>query len=116
MSDQSASPAHARVFAALPAHAFAYGNAQGSYPALPAALPPVEIGRKEVPLDELSVFHLRTSSEIAEIQHLRSAIALPASALADPDFQAREKKETRSGSWARSNTRGSSSEPSASFH
>jgi hypothetical protein len=116
MSDHSASPVHAREFAALPPQAFSYQPGLGAYPALPASLPPAEIGRKEIPLDELSVFHLRTPSEIAEIQHLRAAIALPASALADPDFHAREKKEIRSASWAPSNTRASSSEPFALFH
>jgi hypothetical protein len=109
MSDHSASPAHGRDFAPLPSQTF-------SYPALPISLAPAEIGRKEVPLDELSVFHLRTASDIAEIQHLRAAIALPASALADPDFQAREKKETRWDSWAPLNIRVNSLEPSASFH
>ena len=103
--------------AALPSQVFAYGKAQGAYPVLPApAAPPAEAGRMEVPLDELSFFRLTAPSDIAEIQHLRAALALPAAALADPDFQAREKKEIRSGSWALSNTRGNSLEPSASFH
>jgi hypothetical protein len=115
MSDQSASPAHAREFAALPSRVFGYQPGPGSYPALPISLPPAEVGRKEVPLDELSFFRLTAPSDIAEIQHLRSALALPASALADPEFQAREKKEIRSGSWAPSSTRGNSLEPSASF-
>jgi hypothetical protein len=116
MSDHSASPAHGRDFAPLPSQTFSYPSEPSAYPALPISLAPAEIGRKEVPLDELSVFHLRTASDIAEIQHLRAAIALPASALADPDFQAREKKETRWDSWAPLNIRVNSLEPSASFH
>jgi hypothetical protein len=116
MSDPSASPAQVRDFAALPSQAFAYAKQHDSYPALPASLGAAEAGRIEVPLDELGFFHLRSASEIAEIQHLRSVIALPAAALSDPDFHTREKKETRSVSWAPSNTRANSSEPSASFH
>jgi hypothetical protein len=116
MSDHSASPVHARDFAALPSRAFGYLPGPGAYPALPISLPPTEIGRKEVPLDELGFFRLTAPSDIAEIQHLRAGLALPASALADPDFQAREKKEIRSDSWAPSNIRVNSLEPSASSH
>jgi hypothetical protein len=115
MSDQSASPMHARDFGAMQSPAYHYPPA-GAYPALPVSLPPSEVGRKEVPLDELSFFRLTAPSDIAEIHHLRAAIQLPASALADPDFQAREKKEIRSVSWAPSNTRANSLEPSASSH
>jgi len=116
MSDQTASQVHARGFAALPSQVFAYGKAQGAYPVLPApAAPPAEAGRMEVPLDELSFFHLRSASEIAEIQHLRSAIALPASALSDPEFRTREKKETSSVSSAPSNAMANSSGPSGSY-
>jgi hypothetical protein len=116
MSNQSASPVHARDVGVLPSPAFIYGKAQDAFAAVPASIAPAEAGRIEVPLDELGFFHLRSASEIAEIQHLRSVIALPAAALSDPDFHTREKKETRSVSWAPSNTRANSSEPSASFH
>jgi hypothetical protein len=115
MSDQSASPMHVRDFGALQSPAYHYPHAPRVYPALRVSLPPTEVGRKEVPLDELSFFRLMAPSDIAEIHHLRAAIQLPASALADPDFQAREKKEIRSDSWVPSNTRASSLEPSASF-
>jgi hypothetical protein len=114
MSDQSASPVHVRDFAALQSPAFRYQPGPRAYPAMPASLPPAEVGRKEVALDELSFFRLTAPSDIAEIHHLRAELQLPASVLADADFQALEKKETRSGSWARSNTRASSLEPSAS--
>jgi hypothetical protein len=51
--------------------------------------------RLELPLEELSFRHLKTAQEIARIVPLRQQIALPAAALADPGFAAREKKETR---------------------
>lgn len=55
------------------------------------------VGRQEVPLDEVSFEHLKAVSDIAQILHLRGEIQLPASALADPSFHTREKKETNSG-------------------
>lgn len=55
------------------------------------------VGRLEVPIDELRFFHLKTEAEIARIRHLREEIQLPASALADPSFSTREKKETNTG-------------------
>lgn len=53
--------------------------------------------RLEVPLQELGFRHLRSAAEISQIVHLRQEIQLPASALADPAFHTREKKETNSG-------------------
>ena len=63
---------------------------------LPAApMPAGKVdGRLELPLDELSFHRLTTPCEIAQIMHLRGEIQLPASALADPSFHTREKKET----------------------
>jgi hypothetical protein len=52
-------------------------------------------GRLELPLDELSFRHLQTAEEISRIVHLRQQIQLPAAALADPGFAAREKKRTK---------------------
>jgi hypothetical protein len=111
MSDQSASPVHARDFGALPSRAYAYGKAPGAYPALPASLPPADAGRVEVPLDELGFFRLTAPSDIAEIHHIRAEIQLPASAVADPGFRAREKKETRKASWGHSSGATNSSAP-----
>lgn len=54
--------------------------------------------RLEVPIHELSFVHLRATDEIGRIVHLRQQIQLPASALADPEFHTREKKETKSAS------------------
>ena len=51
-------------------------------------------GRLDLPLGELSFHRLTTPAEIAQILHLRGEIQLPASALADPSFHTREKKET----------------------
>lgn len=73
------------------------------------------IGREEVPLGELSFRQLRTKAEIAQVRHLRREIQLPAAALADPSFSAREKKETSRGLSARSSAAASSSGPFASF-
>ena len=95
MSDSTASPAHAREFAALPSQVFAYAQTRDAYPALPSSLPPPEIARHEVLVDELSFFRLTAPSDVSEIQHLRAQIQLPGSAMADPGFRALEKKETR---------------------
>jgi hypothetical protein len=54
-------------------------------------------GRLELPLDELSFHRLTTPAEIGQILHLRGEIQLPATALADPSFHTREKKETSMG-------------------
>jgi hypothetical protein len=56
---------------------------------------PAPASRLEVPIDELNFCHLQGAAEIARIVHLRQQIQLPASALADPAFRTREKKETR---------------------
>jgi hypothetical protein len=67
----------------------------------------------QVPVEELRLRHLRTPGEIAQIIHLREEIQLPAAALADPGFRAREKKETRTASWALLRFGAFSSAPSA---
>ncbi|MFC5499858.1 hypothetical protein ACFPOE_20115 [Caenimonas terrae] len=54
--------------------------------------------RLELPLDELSFHRLTTHADIGRILHLRGEINLPATALADPSFHTREKKETSTGS------------------
>ena len=63
---------------------------------MPAVLPPPPAvpGTRELPLDELEIRHLRSTDEIGRVIHLRSEIHLPAAALGDPEFAAREKKET----------------------
>jgi hypothetical protein len=64
-------------------------------PVQPAVLPPPAVpGTRELPLDELEIRHLGSTDEIGRVIHLRSEIHLPASALGDPEFAAREKKET----------------------
>jgi len=66
--------------------------------ALPAPARPVvpeELQeRQEIPLDELRFTPLKTQQDIDRVRALRGAIQLPAAALADPYFHAREKKET----------------------
>jgi hypothetical protein len=111
MSDQSASPAHAREFAAVSAQAFAFAQGAGTFQALPGSLLPGDAARQEVPLDELGFFRLTAPSDIAEIQHLRAEIQLPACATSDPGFRAREKKETRKVSLGHSSGATSSSAP-----
>ena len=70
----------------------------GLVPAAPEVVlppqPPALPGSRELPLDELEIRALRGADEIARVIHLRSEINLPATALADPAFAAREKKET----------------------
>jgi hypothetical protein len=68
-------------------------------PAMPAALfddftyePPAV--SMEVQPHEVSFRRLRGAHEISRVLHLRGQIQLPASALADPGFALREKKET----------------------
>lgn len=72
-------------------------RAFGSHPSSLLAFAAAEVEREKIRLDELGFRHLRTSAEIDRIKHLREEIQLPGSALADPGFQTREKKETR---WA----------------
>ena len=74
------------------------------------APPPVS---DEVQPHEVSFRRLRGAQEISRILHLRSEITLPAAALADASFAAREKKETRSVSSARSCASAKRSAPSA---
>lgn len=49
----------------------------------------------EVKPHEVGFRRLRGQREIAQVLHLRQEIALPVSALGDPGFASREKKETR---------------------
>lgn len=76
------------------------------FPAVrPAPPPPQEAtlpagnvdGRLDLPLDELSFHRLTTPAQVGQILHLRGEINLPATALADPSFHTREKKETSTG-------------------
>jgi hypothetical protein len=82
-----------------------FSSLEQSFGLMPASFapqidePPVS---NEVQPHEVNFRHLRGPAEIARILHLRQEIHLPASALADTGFATREKKETRSVSWARS--------------
>lgn len=58
--------------------------------------------------ERLSIRQLRTPAEIEAILHLREAIDLSVHAASGPEFIAREKKETRAASWARSSSEGTS--------
>jgi hypothetical protein len=73
-------------------------------PAVPPQTLPGDLPDDEVPLEvqphEVGFRRLRGAREIGRILPLRQEIALPASALDDPGFAAREKKETKSGSSA----------------
>ena len=64
----------------------------------------------EVRLDEVEFRRVRASDELAAIQRMRAEIQLPGTAVADPRFQTREKKETRRGWSALSNGVTTSSE------
>lgn len=75
----------------------------GWMPAIPQFEPPARPRRGELPLHELEFRPLRTPSEIADIQHLRSGIHIPAAALGAEDFGTLEKKETRKASSGHSN-------------
>jgi hypothetical protein len=59
-------------------------------------------GRQDVPVHELVFCHLQAPDEIARVSHLREEIRLPTSVLADPSFDAREKKEMSTASWVHS--------------
>ena len=72
-------------------------------------------GRLELPLDELSFHRLASPAEIGQILHLRGEINLPATALADPSFHIREKKETNMGWSAPFFAEAPTSGPSGSF-
>jgi len=64
----------------------------------------------EVRLDEVEFRPVRASDELAAIQRMRAEIQLPGTAVADPRFQTREKKETGRGWSALSNGGTTSSE------
>ena len=51
-------------------------------------------GSREIAVEDLTIRCLRTASDIRELSQLRRQIDLRAAASADPQFVAREKKET----------------------
>ncbi len=55
----------------------------------------VRPGRIDVPVSELGFCHLQGLADISRVAHLREEIRLPAGVRADPQFLAREKKETK---------------------
>ena len=59
--------------------------------------PPPRARSYEVQLDEVQFRRVRGADEMHAIQRLRSEIQLPGTALADPGFALREKKETGKG-------------------
>jgi hypothetical protein len=65
-------------------------------PAVDAYLHSGQPASTELQPHEVGFRRLRGPREISRVMHLRRAIALPASALEDPQFQSREKKETKS--------------------
>lgn len=65
---------------------------QGAH-AVAAPFPQAPV-RQEIPADELWLQGLKTTTEIADVMHLRRQIRLPAHVLADPGFAVLEKKET----------------------
>jgi len=65
---------------------------QGAH-AIPVPFPHAP-ARLDVSADELWLHGLKSPREIADIQHLRRQIQLPAHVLADPGFAVLEKKET----------------------
>ncbi|MGE0332269.1 MAG: hypothetical protein AB7P37_16445 [Ramlibacter sp.] len=58
----------------------------------PVATSPHEFS--DLDIRELRFCHLQAPREIARVQHLRQEIQLPGTTLSDPEFAAREKKET----------------------
>jgi hypothetical protein len=86
----------------------------GRFPSSLVADAATEAEREDIRIGELSFRQLRTGAEIERIKHLREEIQLPASALADPGFQTREKKETREALSALSSIADNSSARSAS--
>ena len=76
-----------------------FGLMPPDFGALVEEPPPVS---NDVQPHEVNFRRLRGQVEITRILHLRREIQLPASALADTGFAAREKKETKSASWVHS--------------
>lgn len=71
---------------------------------LPGRVPAPRARRSyEVRPDEVEFRRVRASDELAAIQRMRAEIQLPGTAVADPRFQTREKKETGRGLSAPSN-------------
>jgi len=75
-----------------PEQSFALSSQAASFLPAEEAAGPVAT---EVQAHEVNFRRLRGAREIARVLPLRQEIALPASALGDPAFAAREKKETR---------------------
>lgn len=70
-----------------------------SFGSLVAGLPPAFYeppSTTELQPQDVAFRHLQGAAAIAGVMHLRSEIQLPASALGDPGFALREKKETKS--------------------
>jgi hypothetical protein len=65
----------------------------------------------DVVLDEVGFVPLHAADEIQAIQKMRAEIQLPGTAMADPGFHTREKKETGRGLSVRSNGMVTSSAP-----
>eukprot|EP01034_Spumella_vulgaris_P005319 gene5319-6787_t len=69
----------------------------------------------EPQVDEIRFRHLTTPLEIRQVLHLREELSLPAAIRDDPEFVAREKKETKSALSAHLSGEGRSLELFASF-
>lgn len=65
--------------------------------------------------DEIRFRHLKTPADITQVMHLREELSLPAAVRGDPEFVAREKKETTLDLSVRLYGGGNLSELSASF-
>ena len=48
---------------------------------------------RDIPVKELTIRHLKTASDIQEVQYLRQQINLTSLSLIDPEFLDHEKKE-----------------------
>lgn len=68
----------------------------------------------EPQVDEIHFRHLETPLEIRRVLHLREELSLPSAIREDPEFVAREKKETKSASSAHLSGKERSLEPFAS--
>lgn len=62
------------------------------------------VGRIAVPVAAVRLRHLRTSTEIEDILHLREEIDLSAASVAESNFWANEKKEMNADSWVHLNS------------
>ena len=60
-------------------------------------VPPARARSFDVPLAEIDFRRVRGADEFHAVHQLRAEIQLPGSAMADPGFRTREKKETTRG-------------------